>query len=89
MTTRFYLSKCEFKWTHTENNMYHLWVRRELGEELYKQCNQPGYELYLEYANGIVADIFCNCKIYVDVHNQSHSTWFALKYPDATRLETF
>jgi len=85
--TRYYLSQCEFKWTHRENNMYNLWVRRELGEELYKQCNQPGYELHLEYSNGVVADVYCRCDIYVDIHNERDTTWFALKYPSVTRVE--
>ena len=85
--TRFYLSNCEFKWTHRENNMYNLWVRRELGEELYKQCNLPGYELHLEYSNGTVADIYCRCDIYVDVHNSAQATWFALKYSKSIRME--
>ena len=68
--------------------MYNLWVRRELGEELYKQCNHSGYELHLEYSNATVApDIYCRCDIYVDVHDSYQATWFALKYSDATRLD--
>ena len=34
---RFYLSQCEYKWTHARNpnkTMENIWVRRELGEEL-------------------------------------------------------
>jgi hypothetical protein len=81
---RFYLGSCDFKWTHREEKMAHIWVRRELGEELYKQCNQPGYDLHLEYSDSmIVPDKYCRCDIYVDVHDSPSATWFALKYTRA------
>lgn len=85
--TRYYLGQCEFKWTHRDNNMYNLWVRRQLGDELYKQCNQTGFDLHLEYSNGTVPDIHCRCDIYVDIHDSPNATWFALKYSSATPVE--
>ena len=35
---RFYLSQCEYKWTHAYTHMEQIWVRKELGEELYHLC---------------------------------------------------
>lgn len=68
--------------------MAHIWVRRELGEELYKQCNQPGFELHFEYSEStILPDTYCRCDIYVDVHDSPQATWFVLKYAEAIRVE--
>ena len=47
---RFFLSQCEYKWTHARNpdkTMENIWVRRELGEELLKYIATKGYDLAL------------------------------------------
>jgi len=87
--TRFYLSQCEFKWTHVNERMEMIWVQRELGDELFKQCNQPGYDLVLHHSNSqaLPGDVYCRCDIYVDIHEERTATWFVLKYPQARRVE--
>jgi hypothetical protein len=61
--------------------MEHMWVRRELGEELYAQCNQPGFELVYIRSNSqtLPEDVYCRCDVYVDVEDSKQSTLFALK----------
>ena len=79
--TRYYLSSCEYKWTHAHSDMEHIWVRRELGEELFAQCNQPGYELDYIRSNSqtLPEDAFCRCDVYVDITDQKQAVLFALK----------
>lgn len=61
--------------------MEHIWVRRELGEELYAQCNQPGYELDYIRSNSqtLPEDVYCRCDVYVDIHDEKQSLLFALR----------
>jgi hypothetical protein len=61
--------------------MEHMWVRRELGEELYAQCNQPGFELVYIRSNSqtLPEDVYCRCDVYVDVEDSKQSTLFALR----------
>ena len=81
--TRYYLATCEFKWTHAGTRMENVWVQRELGDELYKQCNQEGFQLVMKHSNSqtLPGDMYCSCDIYVDVDNTHQGTLFALKYP--------
>ena len=61
--------------------MEHMWVRRELGEELFAQCNQPGFELVYIRSNSqtLPEDVYCRCDVYVDVEDSRQSTLFALR----------
>ncbi len=83
--TRYYLSTCEFKWNHVGTRMENVWVQRELGDELYKQCNQDGFNLVMIHSNSqtLPEDIYCRCDIYVDVEDTKQGTLFALKYVTA------
>ena len=81
---RFFLSQCEYKWTHAHKPMENLWVRRELGEELSKYIATKGYNLSLIRSNSqtMPEDIYCRCDIYVDVPDTAEGTHFKLKYGD-------
>lgn len=87
---RYYLASCEYKWSHAHKDMEHLWVRRELGDELFKQCNQPGFELvYIRSrSQTLPEDVYCRCDVYVDVQNERQSTLFALQGYTAVPLAT-
>ena len=89
---RFYLSQCEYKWTHARNpnkTMENIWVRRELGEELSKYIATKGYDLALIRSNSqtMPEDTYCRCDIYVDIPDDKQATLFALKYNKALPLK--
>lgn len=79
--TRYYLASCDYKWTHAHKDMEHLWVRRELGDELFAQCNSKGFELVYIRSNSqtLPAETFCRCDIYVDVEASRQGVLFALQ----------
>lgn len=83
--TRYYLKNCEFKWSHVGTRMEGIWVHRELGDELYKQCNQDGFNLVMIHSNSqtLPSDMYCRCDIYVDVEDSKQGMLFALKYQEA------
>lgn len=61
--------------------MEHIWVRRELGEQLFAQCNQQGFELVYIRSNSqtLPEDVYCRCDIYVDVEDSKQALLFALR----------
>lgn len=81
---RYYLGQCEYKWSHTaehgNKDMEDLWIRMELGEELFKEINQKDYKLVLQRSNGIVPDIYCRCDIFVDIDNKDSALLFEIKH---------
>ena len=81
MTQRYYLGSCEYKWSHAHKDMEHIWVQRELGNELFKQCNQPGYELDYVRSNSqkLPEDVYCRCDVYVDITDEKQAVLFALR----------
>jgi hypothetical protein len=83
---RYYLAQCEYKWTHVDTDMETLWVRRELGDELYKTVETNGWDLQLlrTSSTSLPGDIYCRCDIYLDVPDGVQATLFALKFPQAT-----
>lgn len=88
---RYYLGTCEYKWSHTaaqgNEHMENIWVRREIGEDLYNEISQKNYTLVLLHSNGIVEDIFCRCDIYVDIKNERQALLFGIKHTKAKRIE--
>ena len=86
---RYYLGQCEYKWNHAHKPMEHIWIRRELGEELYKTVETNNWEWHLLRSSSpsLPGDIYCRCDIYVDTNNNKLDTHFVLKYPQATLLE--
>ncbi len=81
---RYYLSTCEFKWTHARKRMEEMWVMREITPDIYKLCQQPGFELRYLRSNSqsLPGDVYCRCDIYVDVPDTPEGTHFKLKYGD-------
>lgn len=86
---RYYLGQCEFKWTHANTDMEHIWIQRELGEDLYKtvESNNWEWKLLRSSSTSLPGDIYCRCDIYVESNNNKLDTHFALKYPQAKSLE--
>ena len=82
---RYYLSSCEYKWSHARTDMEQMWVMRELGTELYKLIESKDWEWKLIRSNSptLPDDIYCRCDIYVETDDSSAATFFALKYPQA------
>lgn len=82
---RYYLGTCEYKWSHKGTNAEQLWVRREVGDELYKtvESNNWTWILLRSQSNTLPDDIYCRCDIYVDVDESKAATIFALKFPKA------
>jgi len=80
---RYYLGQCEYKWSHTESDLEKLWVRRELGDELFKTVESNNWEWTLIRTNSqsLPSDIYCRCDIYVDSLDDKLDTHFALKFP--------
>jgi hypothetical protein len=81
---RYYLGQCEYKWAHTaeqgNERMEQIWIRRELGEDLYREINHKNYRLVLQRSNGIVPELYCRCDIFVDIINEDHALLFEIKY---------
>lgn len=82
---RYYLGSCEYKWTHKDTSMEQIWIRRELGEELYKtiESNNWVWKLLRSESQTVPGDIYCRCDIYVEIPNTKQGTIFALKYAQA------
>lgn len=82
---RYYLASCEYKWTHARTDMEQLWVRRELGEELYKTIETNDWKFKLQRSNSqtLPDDTYCRCDIYIEIPSSKQATLFVLKYPQA------
>ena len=78
---RYHLGSCEYKWSHVDTHVEHIWVRREIGDSVFEQCNQPGFELVYEHKPSVTLpdDVYCSCNIYVDVEDGRQAVLFALK----------
>ena len=86
---RYYLGQCEYKWTHANTNIEHLWIRRELGDELYKivESNNWDWHLLRTSSTSLPGDMYCRCDIYVESNNNKLDTHFVLKYPQVKLVE--
>ena len=86
---RYYLDSCEYKWTHTHTDMEHIWIRRELGEDLYKTIESNNWEWHLLHSSStsLPGDIYCRCDIYVEIPDSKQGTHFVLKHPSAKLVE--
>jgi hypothetical protein len=86
---KYYLGQCEYKWSHAQKSMEHIWIRRELGDELYKTVESNNWEWYLLRSNSqtMPGDIYCRCDIYVEVPDSKQATLFALKFSNVRKVE--
>ena len=80
---RYYLGQCEYKWTHKDTDMEHLWVRRELGDELYKTVESNNWRWVLLRSNStsLPGDTYCQTRIFADSCDDRQDTLFQLKFP--------
>ena len=80
---RYYLGQCEYKWSHRNTNLEQLWVRREVGEEIFRtvESNAWDWVLIRSGSQTLPSDVYCRCDIYVDVNPDSpQHTVFALQH---------
>jgi hypothetical protein len=85
---RYYLGQCEYKWTHAHTDLEQLWVRRELGDDLYATVEANGWEWTLIRSNSMTlpSDIYCRTLVYADTADDKLDTHFALKFPHVKAL---
>mgnify|MGYP003674794499 FL=1 len=78
---QYYLGSCDYKWTHKDTPAEIIWVRRQLGDQLFLECNQPGFRLYYTHSSSaqLPGDIYCSCRIYVEIDSSKQATMFALR----------
>ena len=82
---RYYLGTCEYKWSHSKTDMEQIWVRRELGDELFRTVESNDWEWTLIRSNSthLPGDTYCRCDIYADSHDDKLDTHFVPKFPKA------
>ena len=80
---RYYLGQCEYKWSHAETEIEKLWIRRELGDELYKtvERNRWRWVLLRTHSATLPGEIYCRCDVYAESHDNKLDTHFTLKFP--------
>ena len=85
---RYYLGQCEYKWSHKGTQMEQLWVRRHVGEELFKtvESNDWKWTLIRSRSSTLPDDIYCRCDIYVESNNNKLDTYFVLKFPQVKAI---
>jgi hypothetical protein len=86
---RYYLGQCEYKWTHANTDMENIWIRRELGDDLYRTVEENNWEwrLLRSSSTSLPGDVYCRCDIYVEIDDSRHATLFALKYTHVKPVE--
>lgn len=86
---RYYLGQCNYKWSHAHNAMEKLWVRREIGKELFEniETNNWQWVLIRIKSTSLPGDVYCTTLIQVESNNDELDTLFLLKYPQAKFLE--
>ena len=82
---RYYLGTTEYKWTHSRTDLEQLWIRRELGDDLFKTVESNNWEWILIRSNSqtLPNDIYCRCDVYADSKDNKLDTHFVLKFPKA------
>jgi len=86
---RYYLGSCEYKWTHAHSQMEMLWIRRELGDDMFKDIETQEWKWTLLHSNSttLPGDMYCRCDIYVELPESKQATLFALKYSNIKKVE--
>ena len=77
---RFYVGTCEMKWTH-EGDLEQLWIRRELGDELFKEIQQDYYKPVILRSDSqtLPGDVYKRVDVYVDVEDSKQALLLALR----------
>ena len=86
---RYYLGNCEYKWTHKNTQMEIIWVRREVGEDIFKtvESNDWKWTFLRSESQTMPGDLYCRCDIYVEIPDSKQATLFVLKYHRAKLVE--
>jgi hypothetical protein len=81
---RYWLGQCEYKWSHAGTRMEDMWIMRAITPDIYKLCQQPGFDLRYQRSNSqtLPGDVYCRCDIYVDVPDSKQGTHFKLTHGD-------
>ena len=68
--------------------MEQLWVRRELGDELFKTVESNNWEWVLlrTQSNTLPGDTYCRCDIYADSNDNKLDTHFMIKFPQVKAI---
>ena len=79
---RYYLGYCDFKWTHVDTHMEHIWVRRQVGDEIYALVESNSWQWHLDRQStpSLPEETYCRCSIHVDVPHTPEGTHFKLKH---------
>jgi len=86
---RYYLGQCDYKWTHARTKMEQLWIERKVTSEVFKEVEHAGWDWVLHRSKSPIAgDIYCRCDIFVETDDTKYATFWALKYPNFTRIQT-
>ena len=86
---RYYIGQCEYKWSHVNKPMESLWIRRAIGDDIFKTVEENDWHWVWIHSNSqtLPGDTYCRCDIYVEIPNSTKGTWFMLKYPQAQLVE--
>ena len=86
---RYYLGNCEYKWTHKNTQMEILWVRRELGDDIFEAVESNGWKwtLLRSESQTMPGDIYCRCDIYAEIPDSKQATLFTLKFSKVRKVE--
>jgi hypothetical protein len=82
---RYFVGQCEYKWSHKGLKAEQLWVRREVGDELYKEVELRDWTWVLIRSQSTMGDRYCRCDIYVDIDdpNTKYATLFPIRFKRA------
>jgi hypothetical protein len=83
---RYYVGTAEMKWSH-KDEMEQLWIRRELGEELFEEIQSHSIVILRSNSQSLPGDIYKRCDVYVDIEDDRHATLFALKFSKVRKVE--
>lgn len=80
---RYYLGQLEYKWTHVDTSMEHMWIMRELGLELYGAVEEYNWRWVLMRSNSqtLPGDVYCRCDVYAESDDNKLDSMFLLKFP--------
>ena len=86
---RYYLGQTEYKWTHADTKIEMIWIRREVGDELFEtvESNNWNWKLLRTHSTYMPGDVYCRCDIYVDSCDDKLDTHFLLKFPHVKTIE--
>ena len=80
MEHKLYINSVSMKHTHS-GRLRDLWVRRELGESLYKDCCTAGKLLYVESNSTLLpSDTYKTVDVYLKFKCAKDKFWFQLKH---------